>query len=30
MPSGKITKLARSMPDRIEACIEAEGGAADY
>ena len=28
--SGKIKKLARSMPDRIKACIAAEGGATDY
>jgi hypothetical protein len=28
--SGKIRKLARSMPDRIKACIAAEGGATDY
>ena len=28
--SGKIRNLTRSMPKRIKACIEAEGGPTDY
>ncbi len=28
--SGKIKKLARSMPKRIAECLENDGGATDY